>query len=154
MNEIILTIILTLLIHSLIGTIIFIITKKDEEFAIFYAIGIIGWIIVGLYCIAKVFKRWLNYHNKRSIFEDENGERFYCKTKYTNDFIYYYEMVDRYATKDEWQDLKPFTKEQIKSVQRNCRRCKHHNSCDYNIWVRCEHDESGTVIEFDKFERR
>ena len=98
--------------------------------------------------------RNLQYFMHEVSWIDENGERFYCKTKYTNDFIYYYKMVDRYATKDEWQDLKPFTKEQIKSVQRNCRRCKHHNSCDYNIWVKCKHDEFGVVTEFDKFERR
>ena len=42
MNEIVLTIILTLLVHSLIGTIIYIVTNENDDFAVYYAIGIIG----------------------------------------------------------------------------------------------------------------
>ena len=69
-------------------------------------------------------------------------------------------MIKRYATKDEWKDLKPFTKEQIEVVQRNCDRCKHDGSCAFDMWrvsldkIRCKHDNFGTVTEFDKFERK
>ena len=64
-----------------------------------------------------------------SIFEDKNGNRFYCKVKYANDFDWHYDMIKRYATKEEWQDFTPFTKEQIKLAQRNCDRCKYDGSC-------------------------
>lgn len=69
-------------------------------------------------------------------------------------------MVKRYATKDEWQDLIPFTKEQIEFAGRNCDRCKHDGSCTFDMWrasldkIKCKHDNFGTVTEFDKFERK
>ena len=71
-----------------------------------------------------------------------------------------YDMVKRYATKDKWQDLAPFTKEQIELAQRNCDRCKHDGSCTFDMWrasldkIKCKHDNFGTVTEFDKFERK
>lgn len=42
-----LTVIITLLVYSLIGTIVFILTDENEDFARWYAIGIIGLIIAG-----------------------------------------------------------------------------------------------------------
>ena len=43
--KILLIVIITLLVHSLIGTIIYIATNEDDDFAAYYAIGIIGWIV-------------------------------------------------------------------------------------------------------------
>lgn len=160
MNEILLTVILTLLIYSLIGTVIFIVTNENEDFATYYAIGIVGCIVSGFCYLVRVIKRWCFNCNKRSIFKDENDNRYYCKVKYANDFNWHYKMVKRYATKDEWQDLTPFTEEQIKFAQRNCDRCKHDDSCTFDMWrasldrVKCKHDIYGTVTEFDKFERK
>ena len=80
--------------------------------------------------------------------------------KYADDFSWHYDMIKRYATKDEWQDLIPFTKEQIELAQRNCNRCKHDGSCTFDMWrvsldrIMCKHDNFGTVTEFDKFERK
>lgn len=161
MNEIILTILLTLLIHSLIGTIIFIITKENEKFAAYYAVGCIG-IIVSVFCrIVMLVKKLWKYHDKRSIFEDKNGNKFYCEVKYTDDFRWHYDkLIKRYAIKDEWQKCMPFTKEQIANAQRNCDRCKYNGKCTFDVWrasldkVKCKHDEFGVVTEFDKFERR
>ena len=160
MNEIVLIVILTLLIHSLIGTIIYIKTNENDNFATYYTIGIIGWIVSGFFYLARLIKRWHFNHDKRSIFEDENGNKFYCEVKYANDFNWHYNMVKRYVTKDEWQDLTPFTKEQIELAQRNCDRCKHDGSCTFDMWrasldrIKCKHDNFGTVTEFDKFERK
>lgn len=111
--EVLLIVIVTLLIHSLIGTIIYIATNENDDFAAYYAIGIIGLIVSGFLYLVRHIKRWCFYHNKRSIFEDENGNKFYCEVKYADDFSWHYDMVKRYAIKDEWQDLTPFTKEQI-----------------------------------------
>ena len=86
MNVILLTVIITLLVHSLIGTIIYIATNESDDFAAYYAIGIIGWIVSGFFYSLRLIKRWYFNHNKRSIFEDENGNKFYCEVKYANDF--------------------------------------------------------------------
>ena len=72
--------------------------------------------------------------------------------KYANDFDWHYDIVKRYATKDEWKDLTPFTKEQIEFAQRNCDRCKYNDDCKSLDTIKCEHDDFGTVTEFDKFE--
>lgn len=42
MNQILLTVIVTLLIHSLIGTIIYIATDENENFVIHYGVGMLG----------------------------------------------------------------------------------------------------------------
>ena len=60
MNEIVLTMILTLLIHSLIGTIIYIVTNENDDFATYYAIGIIGWIVSGFFYLVRRIKKWQN----------------------------------------------------------------------------------------------
>ena len=67
MNDIILTVIITLLIHSLIGTIIYIVTNENDDFAVYYAIGIIGWIVSGFCYLVRIIKRWYFNHDKRSI---------------------------------------------------------------------------------------
>jgi len=163
MNEILLTVIITLLAHSLIGTVVYIITNENDDFIAYYGVGIVGWVFSGFCYIVRLIKRWWFNHDKRSIFEDENGNRFYCDVKYADDFSWHYKkMVRRYATKDEWEDLTPFTKEQIELAQRNCDRCKYNDSCtfDFDMWkesldkIKCKHDKFGVVTEFDKFERK
>ena len=76
MNEIILIIILTLLVHSLIGTIIYIVTNENDDFAAYYAIGIIGCVVSGLFYLVRRIKKWHFNHDKRSIFEASNGNKF------------------------------------------------------------------------------
>lgn len=161
MNEILLTVIITLLVHSFIGTVVYMITNENDEFIAYYGLGIVGCLVFGFCYIVRHIKRWWFNHDKRSIFEDKDGNRFYCKVKYAEDFCWHYEkMVKRYATKDEWKDLTPFTKEQIELAQRNCDRCKHDGSCTYDMYrasldkIRCKHDVFGAVTEFNKFEKK
>lgn len=123
-NKILVIIFLTLMIHSFIGTIIFILTNENKNFAVYYGLGIVGILISGFFYIARFIKKWCKNYNKRSIFEDENGNKFYCKVKYANDFCCYEKMVKLYATKDEWKDLTPFSKEQIELAKINCERYK------------------------------
>lgn len=158
MKTILLTVILTLLIHSLIGTVIYIITNENETFAGYYGLGIVGCVLAFICLIVSRINKWWKYRDKRSIFADENGNKFYCKIKYANDFNWHYDIVKRYATKDEWKDLQPFTEEQIKVAQRNCDNCKYNGSCTFDMYrasldrIRCKHDIFGQVTEFDKFE--
>lgn len=149
-----------MLVHSLIGTIIYIATNENDTFAAYYATGIIGCIVSGFCYIVRLIKRWWFNRDKRSIFKDENDNQYYCEVKYADDFSWHYDMVKRYATKDEWGKVVPFTKEQIELAQRNCDRCKHDGSCTFDMWrasldkIKCKHDVCGTVTEFDKFEKK
>ena len=148
--------------NEIVLTVIYIATDENEEFAVHYGIGIIGCIVSWFCCLVRLIKRWKFNRDKRSIFEDENGNRHYCEVKYADDFCWHdnYDMVKRYAIKDEWKDLTPFTKEQIEAAQRNCDRCKHDDTCTFDQWrpsldkIKCKHDECGVVTEFDKFEEK
>lgn len=53
---VLLTVIITLLVYSLIGTIVFIITNENDDFARYYATGIIGLIVMGFCWIVKKIK--------------------------------------------------------------------------------------------------
>lgn len=50
---VLLTVIITLFIHSLIGTIVFIATGQNDDFARFYATGIVGLIAIGFCSIVR-----------------------------------------------------------------------------------------------------
>ncbi len=80
-NEILLTVIITLLVHSLIGTVVYMITNEDDEFIAYYGLGIVGCLLSGFFYIVSFVKRWWHNHDKRSIFEDKDGNRFYCEVK-------------------------------------------------------------------------
>ena len=95
MNEIILTIVLTLLVYSLTGTIIYIATNENDDFAVYYAIGVVGLVVSGFFYLIRRINRWRFYHDKRSIFEDESGNKFYCEVKYADDFNWHYDMKKR-----------------------------------------------------------
>lgn len=95
MNEILLIIIITILVHSLVGTVVYMITNKNDDFIVYYGLGIVGCLLYLFFCSARVIKRFLYKYNKRSIFEDENGNRFYCKVKYSHDFCWHYKKNDK-----------------------------------------------------------
>lgn len=158
MKMIILTVIITLVVHSVIGTALYILTNENEDFIIGYGIGIVGMSLCGLLTVKRKFDIWYKYKDKRSIFEDEDGSKYYCEIKYAKDFDWHYDVVKRYADKVEWENLTPFTKEQIEFAKRNCDRCKYQDDCTFDMFrksldrVRCEHDVYGYVTKFDKFE--
>ena len=101
--------ILTLVIYSLISTILFIITKEDEDVLCVFGLGICGWILWAvLRVIRKIIKYFKYSMGKRTIVQDVNTNKLY-KTK-SKDFIAIlesnqYKIVKRYATKSEWKDL-------------------------------------------------
>ena len=157
MNQILLTIILTLLIHSFIGTVVYIATNENDDFSAYYGRGVIGLVLEFFFVIIGRIIKWFKYRNKRSIFEDENGNK---SVKYANGFNWYYDIVKRHATKDEWKNLKSLTKEQIENAQKHCGRYRYDKDCTFDMYrasldrIRCKHDMLGQVIEFDKFEKK
>lgn len=152
-------IVLTLVMYSIVANAAYFISKENEDVLMVFGMGIFGvllWVIVQI--IIKIQKIIKNY-NKRSIFKDDNGNKFYCKVKYYDDFCWHYDSVKRYANKEEWENLQPFTKCQIDLAQINCDRCKYDKDCAsdgyyYDDTIRCKHDNYGTVTEFDKFEKK
>lgn len=157
-------VLITLIIYSLVSTILFIITKENEDVAIAFGLGIVGLTLVVILNIIRKVRNKFKYHiGKRSIFVEENtGNKYKCKVKDGEDIHYWvedYKLIKRYAVKSEWIDIPDFSKEFIKNSKKNCDHCKHNKPdecrCDYpHDRVRCKHDEYGMVLEFDKFESK
>ena len=153
-------ILLTLVIYSLICTIVYVVTNENEEVAIAFGLGGIGLSLSGLCKIYYKIKNKLKYHiGKRSIFEERaTGKKYKCKTKDACDIEWLadYKIVKRYADKNIWKDIPDFSEEVIACSKINCDNCKYVHDCNYEYpinTVKCKND-CGTVIEFDKFEKR
>ena len=154
-------ILLTLLIYSFVSTIVFVLTKENEDVAIAFGLGIVG---LTLFCIVRIIykiKNKFKYHvNKRSIFEEKStGKKYKCKVKEASDveWISGYKIVKRYAKKQEWIDIPDFSKEFIDKSKHNCDNCKYDKQCVCDFpydKIKCKHDEYGIVVEFDKFAQR
>lgn len=157
-------VLLTLIVYSLVCTVLYIITKENEDVAIAFGLGIVGLTLsVILKIVHKIINKFKYHINKRSIFEQTStGNKYKCRVKDAEDircWIEGYKMLKRYATKSEWIGIPDFSKEFILNSKKNCDNCKHDNPsecmCDYPYdRVRCKHDERGAVLEFDKFESK
>lgn len=156
-------VLITLVVYSLVSTIVFIITKENEDITMGFGLGIVGLILIGITKTIRKIRNSFKYHiGKRSIFiEEKTGNKYKCKTRDTNDvcWVIGYSLIKRYATKSEWQNISDFSKEFIKNSKRNCDNCKYNDSCKFNMCrksldtIRCQHDSFGIVTEFDKFEK-
>lgn len=154
-------ILITLLVYSIVGTLAYIVSKENDDVIIAFGLGIFGLTLCGILLIMRKIDSEFKYHiGKRSIFEETStGNKYKCKVRDASDVEWLdgYEIVKRYAIKDEWSDIPDFPKELIEKSKRNCDHCRHDNECicDYPYdKVRCKHDEWGRVIEFDKFEEK
>lgn len=153
-------VLITLVVYSLISTIVYVITKGNEDVFFAFGLGITGLIMLGIMkAICKVRDLFKYRIGKRSIFEEEGtGNKYKCKLKDTKDVQYWtscYKLIKRYATKSEWVGIPDFSEEFMENSKKNCDHCKHDNECQREPYtrVKCKHDEYGCVIEFDKFEK-
>lgn len=140
---------------------VYIITGENENVLLAFGLGIIGLLLLVVMRIIQRIVKLFKYHiGKRSIFEEESsGSKFKCKTSNTNDiqWISGYKLVKRYATKTEWANIPDFSKAFIEKSKRNCNHCKYDKECDCDYpykKVKCKHDGYGTVLDFDKFEKK
>lgn len=160
--EVFYTVLITLVVYSLVGTVVYIITKDNEDVAIAFGLGIVGLTLWGILEVVRKIRNKFKYHiGKRSIFEEEStGNKYKCRVKDANDIYYWtegYKLIKQYATKHEWVDIPDFSEEFINNSKKNCDNCKYDKECvcDYpRITVKCKHDGYGTVLEFDKFESK
>ena len=155
--DIVYTVILTIVILSTVRTIIILVSKENDTVIEICGFGIVGCMIWFVLKTGEKIYKYFKYHfNKRSIFEDKNGNQFICKTRDCNDVCWneHYKLVKRYAPKTEWNGLPEIQKKIIEKCKRNCDNCKYDKEClcefPYNK-IKCKHDEFGTVTEFNKF---
>jgi len=145
----------TLIGYSLMSTIIYFITKENDDVAMFFGLGIVGELLIGFCYIIRKLIKWNKYHNKRSIIKiTDTGEKRYCKLKDTNDIYGWfegYELVKRYATKMEWSNLNTFDKEEVRKFKRNCDHCIHdRKECRADGNALCD----SKLNYFDRFESK
>ena len=153
------TILITLVVYSLISTVIFIISRENENILYAFGLGFIGFLLLIVIRIIHKIVELFKYHiGKRSIFEEEsNGSKFKCRTADTDDILWDsdYKLLKRYAKKTEWINIPDFSKGFIENSKRNCNRCKYDKECEYPYKkAKCKHDRYGTILEFDKFEKK
>jgi len=153
--EVLIIAISTLVGYSLMSTILYILTKENDDVAIVFGLGVVGELLIFICWVIQKTLNWNKYHNKRSIVEIEStGERKWCNLKDTEDISGWfkgYKLVKRYATKEEWKLLQPFDKEFILASKRNCDNCIHNDK-------ECRSDGTGLCDKdldyFDKFESK
>ena len=155
-------VLITLVVYSSISTIIYLITKENEDVLCAFGLGIVGLSLSGILRVVEKIVRMFRYHiGKRSIFEEKStGDRYKCKTKDSEDIRCWtegYKLIKRYAKKNEWKDIPDFSKEFIEKSKINCDNCKYDAECACDFpydGVRCKHDQWGRVIEFDEFKKK
>ncbi len=154
-------ILLTLIIYSAIATIIIEVTHENDDVIAAFGFGLVGCSLVIVSKIMhKIHNYFKYYHNKCAIFVEENtGKKYRCKIKDSRDIQYWasgYKLIIRYANKSKWRNIPDFDKHFIENSKRNCDNCKYDEQCQYNFpydQIKCKHDNYGTVLEFDKFEK-
>lgn len=151
----------TLIIYSAIATVIYMLSGENENILLIFGLGIVGLLLLGCFRVISKIQELFEYHiRKRSIFEDEESkQRYKCKTSQTNDiqWLSKYKLIKRYAREEEWKYIPDFSNDVIEESKRNCDRCKYNKECDCGIpydKIKCKHSEYGTVLEFDKFEKK
>jgi hypothetical protein len=136
------------------STILYIISKENDDVAIAFGLGIVGELLIFIFLVIRKLLKLKRYYNKRSIIEiEETGERRWCNLKDTEDingWIKGYKLIKRYATKDEWNLLQSFDKEFILASKRNCDHCIHdRKECHPDGTILCNRE----LNVFNKFEK-
>lgn len=144
---------------SVLGTVTFLCTRENENVAIWFGMGVVGWVLMGAIKIIRHIKKAISRKGNRAVFENKKtGERNWANLKDTDDILWNgnYKLIQRYAPAEVWKQYKSFSQEFISASKDNCGNCKYERDCDRDYpyeKVKCK-NVNGVVIEFDRFERK
>ena len=109
MTTIITTIIITLVVHSAIGCILYLATKNNEEILAFWGAGILCLFTNGISAIIFGIRKVTHKKFFKALLVDENGKLYYCESKDADDIRcdrdlkFAREIVDKYTINDGWR---------------------------------------------------
>lgn len=111
-NTIIITIISTVFIYNLIGSIIYLVSKQNEGYTAIWALGLIYLITNSISFIYGAIRKHYIEKNFKSLLADEQGNLYYCDSKQADYHIYENEdignikfardVVNKYNITDGW----------------------------------------------------
>jgi len=110
---------LTLLVYSFVACIVFELTNEKEEIGVYFGIGVVGIIIIGIVKLHKNIKKRYKLITQRSIFKCPDGIERYCKFDKSEylEFFKEYTIVERYANKDRWNAIEEISEEIIEQAR-------------------------------------
>lgn len=116
----------------------FLISNQNEDVAIWFGLGIVGFVLNQIARLIRFIIKHIKYIKIKSIIQCPDGTQKWCECKYADDIYHWHEgynIVKRYANKNEWSKLPTFSKEEINHFKHNCHNCIYNNKeCkdDYN----------------------
>lgn len=109
MTTIITTIIITLVVHSAIGCVLYLATKNNEEVLAFWGAGILCLFTNAITAIIYGIRKITHKKFFKALLTDEEGKLYYCESKQADDIRCDYDLkfarhiVDTYTIKDGWR---------------------------------------------------
>ena len=109
MTTIITTIIITLVVHSAIGCVLYLATKNNEEILAFWGGGILCAISNGVTAIIYFIRKATHKKFFKALLVDKDGNLYYCDSNRADDFRcdldleFAREIVDKHSIEDGWR---------------------------------------------------
>ena len=155
-------VIITLVIYSCIGLLIYIVTDGFSYALDLWGLGIFGLFflcVCEFLCLIDFVKTYLVSKRRCSIFEEESShEKFKCAVDDTGDVsrLPGYKLVADSILRKFCTEIPDIPIEVLHEARStSCSYCKHGSVCCQNFRERwCSHDELGLILKYDKFERK
>ena len=94
MTTIIYTIILTVITLNIIATIIYLVSKQNEDAVCYFAMGVVCGITNLIGYVYSVIQKAYIKKNFKALLVDTNGNKYYCESADADYFIYDNEEID------------------------------------------------------------
>lgn len=109
MTTIITTIIITLVVHSAIGCVLYLATKNNEEILAFWGGGILCLFSNAITAIIYGIRKITHRKYFKALLVDEEGKLYYCESKNADNIRcdrnlkFAREIVEKYTINDGWR---------------------------------------------------